>query len=90
MKIQILGTGCPKCKALAANAEKAVEELGLDAEIEKITGIQDILKFEILMMPGLVVDGQVKASGRVPATDEIKELLVSGNSVPPGKLQERK
>jgi small redox-active disulfide protein 2 len=77
VKIQILGTGCPRCKALASNAEKAVEELGLNAEIEKITGIQDILKFEILMMPGLVINGELKAAGRVPSTDEIKELLVN-------------
>ncbi len=77
MKIQILGTGCPKCKALASNAEKAVKELGVEAEIEKVTGIQDILKFQILMTPGLVIDGQVKAAGRVPSTDEIKQLLVS-------------
>ena len=75
MKIQILGTGCPKCKALASNAEKAVKELGLNAEIEKVTGIQDILKFEILMMPGLVIDGKVRAAGRVPSADEIKQLL---------------
>jgi small redox-active disulfide protein 2 len=75
VKIQILGTGCPKCKALAANAEKAVRELGLNVEVEKVTGIQDILKFEILMMPGLVIDGQLKAAGRVPSADEIKELL---------------
>lgn len=77
MKIQILGTGCPKCKTLASNAEKAVKELGLNAEIEKITGIQDILKFQILMMPGLVIDGQVKAAGRVPSADEIKQLLIA-------------
>jgi small redox-active disulfide protein 2 len=75
MKIQILGTGCTKCKALASNTEKAVKELGLNADIEKITEIQDILKFQILMMPGLVIDGHVKASGRVPSTDEIKQLL---------------
>lgn len=78
MKIQILGTGCPRCKALASNAEKAVKELGLNAEIEKVTGIQDILKFEILMTPGLVIDGKVKTAGRVPSTDEIKQLLVAG------------
>ncbi len=78
MKIQILGTGCPRCKALASNAEKAIKELGLDAEIEKVTGIQDILKFEILMTPGLVIDGKVKAAGRVPSTGEIKELLREG------------
>lgn len=77
MKIQILGTGCAKCKALASNAEKAVKELGLNAEIEKVTGIQDILKFKILMTPGLVIDGQVKAAGRVPSTEEIKQLLAS-------------
>ncbi len=77
MKIQILGTGCSRCKALASNAAKAVKELGLDAEIEKVTGIQDILKFEILMTPGLVIDGKVRAAGRVPSTDEIKQLLVA-------------
>ena len=67
MKIQVLGTGCPRCKALASNAEKAVRELGLNAEIEKVTGIQEILKFEILMTPGLVIDGKVRAAGRVPS-----------------------
>jgi small redox-active disulfide protein 2 len=75
VRIQILGTGCSKCKALALNTEKAVRELGLNAEIEKVTAIQDILKFQILMMPGLVIDGQVKAAGRVPSADEIKQLL---------------
>ena len=77
MKIQILGTGCVKCKTLTANAEKAVQELGLKAEIEKVTGIQDIMKFQILMTPGLVIDGQVKAAGRVPSTEEIKQMLAA-------------
>lgn len=77
MKIQILGAGCPRCKALVLNAEKAVRELGLDAQIEKVTGIQEILKFEILMTPGLVIDGKVKAAGRVPSANEIKELLAA-------------
>jgi small redox-active disulfide protein 2 len=76
MKIQILGTGCAKCKALTANAEKAVRELGLEAEIEKVTVIQDIMKFKILMTPGLVVDGQVKTAGRLPSVEEIKQMLV--------------
>jgi small redox-active disulfide protein 2 len=79
LKIQILGTGCPRCKALALNTEKAVKELGLKAEIEKVTGIQDILKFQILLTPGLVIDGQVKSIGRVPSADEIKQLIVSNN-----------
>jgi len=77
VKIQILGTGCSKCRTLASNAEKAAKELGLNAEIEKVTGIEDILKFQILMMPGLVIDGQVKAAGRVPSADEIKQLLLA-------------
>jgi len=77
MKIQILGTGCANCKTLAAHAEQAVQELGLKAEIEKVTGIQDIMKFQILMTPGLVIDGQVKAAGRVPSTEEIKQMLAA-------------
>jgi small redox-active disulfide protein 2 len=81
MKIQVLGTGCAKCKALLANTEKAVKELGIDAEIEKVTGIQDILKFQILMPPGLVIDGEVKAAGRVPAVDEIRKLLAASKGV---------
>jgi small redox-active disulfide protein 2 len=75
VKIQILGTGCARCKTLTANAEKAVQELGLRAEIEKVTAIQDIMKFRVLMTPGLVIDGQVKAAGRVLSTDEIKQML---------------
>ena len=76
MKIQILGTGCTKCKALTENVEKAVRELGLDAEIEKVTGIREIMQFKVLMTPGLVIEGQVKAAGRVVSPDEIKKLLV--------------
>ena len=78
MKIQILGTGCPKCKTLAANAKQAVDELGLDAEIEKIEDIREIMKFNILMTPGFAVDGNVKAAGRVLSADEIKKLLAEG------------
>ena len=55
MKIQILGTGCSKCKTLASNVEKAVNELGLETQVEKVTEIQDILESQILMMPGLVI-----------------------------------
>ena len=56
----------------------------MNAEIEKVTEIQDILKFEILMPPGLVVDGKVKTAGRVPSTDEIKQLLLAGKESPAG------
>jgi small redox-active disulfide protein 2 len=75
VKIQILGTGCARCKSLTANAEKAVQELGVRVEIEKVTGIQEITKYQILMTPGLVIDGQVKAAGRVPAVAEIKQMI---------------
>ena len=76
MKIQILGTGCAKCKTLTENIEKAVRELGIDAEIVKVTDIKEIMQFNVLMTPGLVIDGQVKAAGRVVSPDDIKKLLV--------------
>jgi len=76
-KIQILGTGCAKCKTLTENARKAVELAGVEAEIEKIEDIKEIMKFNVLMTPGLVIDGEVKAAGRVLSPDDIKKLLLS-------------
>ena len=75
MKIQILGTGCPKCKMLMANAELAVQELGIQAEISKVDKIQDIVKMGVMMTPALVVDGTVKSAGKVLSSDDIKKLL---------------
>jgi small redox-active disulfide protein 2 len=75
MKVQILGTGCPKCKALSANAEAAIKELGLDAEIEKVEQIKDIMAMGVMMTPALAVDGVVKGSGRVLTVDQVKEIL---------------
>ena len=74
-KIQILGTGCPKCKALAANAEAAVKALGIEARIEKVEKIQDIVKFGVMMTPALVVDGQVKSVGKVLSAADIEALV---------------
>lgn len=74
-RIQILGTGCPKCKKLAENAEAAAKELGLECEVEKITDIEAIMAFNVMMTPALAVDGEVKAVGKVPSKDEIKEIL---------------
>jgi len=74
-RIQILGTGCPKCKKLAENAEDAAEELGIDYEIEKVTHINEIMKFGVMMTPALAVDGQVKVVGKVPSPDQIKQML---------------
>ena len=74
-KIQILGTGCPKCKLLTANAEQAVKELGLEAVVEKVEKIQDIIKFGVMITPALAVDGQVKSAGKVLRADDIKKFL---------------
>ena len=78
MKIEILGTGCPKCKKLAQNVEGAVKELNVDAEILKVTDINDIMSYDVMMTPGLVIDGAVKSSGKVLGKDEIKKILLSG------------
>ena len=75
MKLQILGTGCPKCRKLAANTEAAAKELGLDYEIEKVTDINEIMTFGVMVTPALVVDGQVKVVGKVPDPDAIKAML---------------
>ena len=74
-KIQILGTGCPKCAKLAENAESAAKALGLDCSIEKVTDIGEIMTFGVMMTPALAVDGQVKVVGKVPSPDEIKKML---------------
>jgi small redox-active disulfide protein 2 len=74
-KIQVLGPGCPKCRKLAENARAAVEQLELDFEIEKVTDINEIMKFGVMITPALVVDGQVKAIGKVPSADEIRQIL---------------
>ena len=75
MKIQVLGIGCPKCKKLAEAAEIAAKELGLEYELEKITDINEIMKFGIMTTPGLAVDGKVKGAGRIPDPREMKSLL---------------
>ncbi len=74
-KIQILGTGCPKCKKLAENAEAAAKELGIEYEIEKVTDINEIMKFGVMITPALAVNGQVKVSGKVPSVEQLKLCL---------------
>ncbi len=76
MKIEILGTGCPKCKQLTANAEAAVRELNITAEISKVTDIDEITGYGVMMTPALAVDGTVVSSGAVLSKDEIKKILV--------------
>ncbi|MFH1453945.1 MAG: thioredoxin family protein [Armatimonadota bacterium] len=73
-KIQILGTGCPKCVKLAESAETAAKELGIECEVTKVTDIQEIMSFGVMMTPALAVDGNIKISGRVPSLEELKKI----------------
>ena len=75
MKIEVFGVGCPKCKKTEENARKAVEELGIDAEVVHIYDQVEILKRGITDSPALAIDGEVKIANRVPEVDEIKKLL---------------
>jgi len=78
-KIQVLGPGCPKCRKLAENARAAVEQLELDFEIEKVTDINEIMKFGVMITPALVVDGEVKVVGKVSSPDEIGQILAQSS-----------
>ena len=75
MKIEILGMGCPKCRMLYENAKKAVREKGVEVEVEKVEDIDKITGYGVMMTPALVIDGVVKASGKIPSTEEIKKWL---------------
>jgi small redox-active disulfide protein 2 len=74
-KIQILGTGCPKCKKLAEHAESAARELGIEYELVKVTDINEIMSFGVMMTPGLAIDGEVKSAGKVTSVKDIKAML---------------
>lgn len=74
-KLQILGTGCPKCKKLAENTEAAAKSAGIEYEIEKITDINEIMKMGVMITPALAVDGEIKVVGKVPDADAIKPML---------------
>lgn len=75
MKIQILGPGCAKCTKLMDTATTAAKELGIDYEVEKISDINKIMAFGVMMTPGLVVNGEVKSVGKVPSLEEMKKML---------------
>ena len=74
-KLQILGTGCPKCQKLTENTKAAADALGLDYEIEKVTSIAEITKFGVTMTPALAVDSQVKSAGKLLDVEAIKPLI---------------
>ena len=73
--IQILGTGCAKCEKLAANVKQAAENLDLDYKIEKVTDLNHIMGFGVMTTPGLVVDGKVLVTGKVPSPTDIEKML---------------
>lgn len=75
MEILVLGTGCTKCDTLLANVKEAVAALGVEATIRKISDIKEIMKYKLLMTPGLVIDGKVKSAGRVPKPEEISTFI---------------
>ena len=75
MKIEILGTGCPKCKMLYENAQEAVKEADVEAELIKVEDIDKITGYGVMMTPALVIDGVIKTSGKVPSSEEIKKWL---------------
>ena len=74
-KLQILGTGCQKCKKLAEITEEAAKELNIEYEIVKVTGIDEIMSFGVMVTPALAVDGVVKIAGKIPDKDDIKKWV---------------
>lgn len=77
MRIQVLGPGCAKCKELTKRTETAVQQLGLETAVEKVTDIAEIMKFGVMITPALVIDGTVKIAGRVPTEAEIQTILTT-------------
>jgi small redox-active disulfide protein 2 len=76
MQILVIGPGCSRCKTLAQLTEQAVKELGIAAEINKVTDLKQIMALGVMMTPALAINGTIKVAGRVPSVEEIKKLLV--------------
>jgi small redox-active disulfide protein 2 len=75
MKIQVLGTGCPKCNKTYENVQQALSEAGIEAEVEKVQDLKAIMEFNVMMTPAVAIDGEVRVSGKVPSVEEIKGLI---------------
>lgn len=73
--VKVLGPGCARCQELADQTRRAAREIGLECTVQKVTDIREITKYGVMMTPALVVDGQVKVSGKVPSLDDLKKLL---------------
>lgn len=76
-KLQILGTGCAKCQQLALHTEKAAQALGIDYELEKVTEIDQIMSFGVMVTPALAIDGAVKVVGKVPSVEQLKQVIAA-------------
>ena len=79
MEIKVLGTGCAKCKSLEKITRIAVEELNLDANVEKVEDIQKIMEYAVMRTPALVIDEKVVLSGQVPKVSQMKDLLTNNS-----------
>lgn len=77
MKIEVLGTGCAKCRKLEANVKQAVTDLGSDAQVEKVSDLESIMSYGVMMTPALVIDGEVKVMGKVPDAAEIGRMIAA-------------
>lgn len=75
-EIRVLGTGCAKCKKLEDVTREAAEEMGIDFNLEKVSELDKIMEYGVMMTPALVVDGEVKASGKIPGTEDLKKMLL--------------
>ncbi|MBC7114443.1 MAG: hypothetical protein PWR13_977 [Archaeoglobi archaeon] len=75
MKVEILGTGCAKCRALEENVKKALKELGINAEVRKVEKIEEIISYGVMSTPALVIDNEIVSEGRVLGVEELKEML---------------
>jgi small redox-active disulfide protein 2 len=76
LKLQVLGTGCPKCKRLEAQTQAAAQATGIEYELVKVTNMDEIMAFGVMMTPALVINGEVKVVGKVPSVSEIQKLLM--------------
>jgi small redox-active disulfide protein 2 len=77
MKIQVLGTGCPKCRKTYENVEEAVKQLGVSADIEKVEDLKAIMNFGVMLTPAVAIDGDVKIVGKIPSVEDVKQLVAS-------------